>query len=124
MKSKFLPFPNFRAEEFQSPDEKGSGEQMQVDFLRQLQAARYLCVTPFRISSGYRSINHNRKVGGVRDSSHLYGWAADLQVRNNFERQEILTALIEVGFNRIGIGTNYIHVDNDPNKPINRIWLY
>lgn len=124
MKSKFLQFPNFRPEEFASSDEKGSGENMQIDFLALLQAARYLSVTPFVINSGYRSINHNRRVGGVSDSSHLYGWAADIRVRNNFERQDILTALIEVGFDRIGIGKNFIHVDCDPNKPINRIWLY
>ena len=35
---------------------------------------------PIRVSSGYRSPRLNKAVGGVSDSQHLYGLAADLVV--------------------------------------------
>jgi hypothetical protein len=31
---------------------------------------------------------------------------------------------MEAGFNRIGISSTFIHVDNDPSKPEDVIWLY
>jgi hypothetical protein len=31
---------------------------------------------------------------------------------------------MEAGFNRIGIAPTFIHVDNDPSKPEDVIWLY
>jgi len=35
---------------------------------------------PMTVNSGFRSIAHNRAVGGASDSMHLYGLAADLDV--------------------------------------------
>jgi zinc D-Ala-D-Ala carboxypeptidase len=35
---------------------------------------------PITVNSGFRSIAHNRSVGGASDSMHLYGHAADLNV--------------------------------------------
>jgi len=32
-------------------------------------------------SSGYRSLSHNKKVGGAKSSQHLYGQAADIKVK-------------------------------------------
>lgn len=120
----FSKYQNFSQKEFDSPDAAGSGALMKEDFIRQLQNARFLSVVPFRISSGYRTFSHNQKVGGAKASSHLYGYAADIKIFNNYERHEILKSLVEVGFSRIGIGKNFIHVDADPNKVINRIWTY
>lgn len=34
------------------------------------------------VSSGYRCPEHNKAVGGAKDSQHLYGKAADIVVRN------------------------------------------
>jgi peptidoglycan hydrolase-like protein with peptidoglycan-binding domain len=33
---------------------------------------------PTKVTSGYRDIKHNQKVGGARNSQHLYGNAADI----------------------------------------------
>jgi hypothetical protein len=36
----------------------------------------------------------------------------------------MLNALLEVGFNRIGIAGTFIHIDIDKNKSQNVIWTY
>jgi len=114
----------FKRSEFDSPDVKGSGDNMQYSFIEKLFAARSVSNTPFRITSGYRTKQHNKKVGGKNDSSHLKGVAADIQVNNSMERFNILYALILAGFTRIGIGANFIHVDNDKDKTQGVIWTY
>ena len=114
----------FKLSEFDSPDIIGSGESMDREFLSRLDQARSLADTPFKITSGVRSEAHNKKVGGVADSSHLLGYAADIACTNSSSRHKILKALLKVGFNRIGIASTFIHVDNDPGKPENVIWTY
>ena len=69
----------FKYEEFDSPDLPGSGSEfMCPDFLELLDFARGQSGIEFRISSGYRSREHNAKVGGKPESSHLVGKAADI----------------------------------------------
>lgn len=123
MSELFRPI-NFRLSEFDSPDLPGSGHDMKVPFLKQLDYARHIARIPFTITSGYRTDDWNRKVGGTKDSSHLRGYAADIACRNSADRHKIITSLLEVGFNRIGISSNFIHVDNDPNKPAHVVWTY
>lgn len=45
-----------------------------------LQTIRDALGKPINITSGYRCERLNNIVGGVRNSSHLKGWAADIQV--------------------------------------------
>ena len=63
----------FTLEEFASPDVPHSGEYMDADFLTMLDNARDLAGIPFKINSGYRTIEHNEKVGGRPNSSHIVG---------------------------------------------------
>lgn len=119
----------FTFEEFDSPDLPGSGEKyMDREFLQMLDEARGLCGLQFKITSGYRSKNHNLKVGGVSSSSHLVGRACDLVCTNTNKRYKIIAALLEAGFTRIGVAKTFIHVDNDDFdhgglKP-DAIWTY
>jgi len=119
----------FNFEEFDSPDAIGSGlpttdgGKMNIDFLQKLDEARGLASIPFVITSGYRTPQHNLDVGGRIGSSHVKGLAVDISCENSGYREMILTSLIKVGFTRIGIGKNFIHVDLDKDKP-NAIWLY
>jgi hypothetical protein len=62
-------------------------------------------------------------VGGVANSSHLVGKAADIAVGSGAERYIILNALIQAGFRRIGVAKTFIHCDNDESKP-NSVWTY
>ena len=119
----------FNFQEFDSPDEIGSGmptEQggkMNKEFLFKLDEARMLAGTPFRITSGYRTEAHNKKVKGVKGSSHTKGCAVDIAVNSGLQRSAIVCALAKVGFTRIGIATTFVHVDLDKEKQ-NSIWLY
>ena len=119
----------FNFDEFDSPDVLGSGlptadgGKMCIDFLHKLDEARSIANTPFKITSGYRSPAHNILVGGRVGSSHLKGCAADIAVKNSAERIAIIQGLIKAGFTRLGIASNFIHVDLDKNKP-SAIWLY
>ena len=120
---------NFKLEEFDSPDFKGSGKNMDADFMQLLDRARTEAGIPFKINSGYRPESHNRKVGGKhktdssKGSSHMYGLAADIGCTDSVTRQKIITALVKVGFTRAGIAQSFVHVDYDNSKP-NAIWLY
>ena len=114
----------FNIEEFDSPDEPGSGQYMDDEFLEMLDNARHLAGIPFIINSGYRTKAANRDAGGLKNSAHLDGFAADIRCNASRERMYIVGALLEAGFNRIGIGNGFIHVDNDPTKPEDCIWVY
>ena len=121
----------FRPEEFDCNCKKckdngeGSGIDMMDDyFLQMLDDARHKAGVPFRITSGYRCIAHNRAVGGVKDSAHTKGLAADIACSDSRTRGYIIGALFEAGFNRIGIHEHFIHVDDDPSKDADVVWLY
>lgn len=119
----------FNFHEFDSPDEIGSGMpidkggKMNKEFLFKLDEARMLAGTPFKITSGYRTERHNKKVGGVKGSSHTKGCAVDIAVNSGLQRSAIVCALAKVGFTRIGIAKTFVHVDLDKEKQ-NSIWLY
>lgn len=119
-----MNYIHFEIFEFDSPDKKGSGSLMNEHFLGMLDDARGIASVPFIITSGYRTPEHNKAVGGVENSSHMKGYAADISVMSGSQRWAIIDALIKVGFNRIGVGSNFIHVDNDPSKPENVMWTY
>ena len=114
----------FKHEEFASPDVPHSGSYMDDDFLTMLDNAREIAGIPFKINSGYRTIEHNYEVGGKPNSSHIVGKAADLSVKGSRQRWIITEALIQAGFNRIGIAKTFIHVDSDDTKDANVIWTY
>lgn len=111
------PFKYFSYAEFDSPDLEGSGEKMNFDFVNKLDKARDIAKIPFVINSGYRTLLHNKKVGGVENSSHTKGLAADIRTTNENEKKIIAKGLYEVGFIRLGFGQNFIHVDLDFSKP-------
>ena len=113
----------FSLSEFDSPDLPHSGINMDSSFLQMLDTARDKAGIPFKITSGYRTESHNAKVGGVSNSSHLRGYAADVAVSNGGERWIIIDSLIKAGFNRIGVAKGFIHVDNDPDQSP-AIWTY
>jgi zinc D-Ala-D-Ala carboxypeptidase len=115
---------HFKISEFDSPDEVGSGERMDDDVLQMIDKARELFGKPIHINSGVRTIAHNEKVGGSKLSSHLKGYAIDVSCDNSADRFRLIEILMLVGFNRLGIAKTFIHVDNDPDKSKNVIWVY
>jgi len=116
---------HFSSKEFASPDEQGSGKKMCPIFLTKLDTCREQAGISFKISSGYRTKEHNKKVGGVIDSAHteIPCKAVDIVAVNSRERFKILQSLIQNGFNRIGLGKGFIHVDSSE-KSQDVLWHY
>jgi len=102
-------------------------KKMDKDFLCLLDKARHIAQTPFKITSDYRSKKKNKAVGGSPDSAHLYGYAIDLACSNSIARSAIIRAALSVGITRIGVGSNFLHLDIADRyitKPANVIWTY
>ena len=123
-----MKFRNFSYDEFDSPLQEGRGQLVSDELISLLDHARDLAGVPFKITSGYRveaDIYRLKKAGYKvsAKSSHLKGLAADIACDNS-TRYNILDSLMKVGFNRIGIGSTFIHVDIDPDKPPFTIWTY
>ena len=118
----------FSLSEFNCPSLPDSGKNMDINFLYKLEHARELAGIPFKITSGYRTKEYNedllkRGYKASKNSSHLIGVAADIQVSSGSERYIILNALIRAGFKRIGVAKGFIHCDTDESKP-NSVWTY
>ena len=79
---------------------------------------------PISPTSSSRCTDHNHAVGGSRTSSHLFGVADDYPAESSRDKFEVVTAALEAGFNRIGIGKDFVHVDSDPDKSPDVIWEY
>jgi len=99
-------------------------DKMDKTFLLRLDEARERAGIPFVINSAYRTPEHNAKIGGKPNSSHLKGLAVDISVTNSRQRFIVLNALLEVGFTRIGIADTFLHVDLDNGKSKEVIWTY
>lgn len=88
-----------------------------------LDQMRDLAETPIFITCGYRTPEHNAEIGGVEDSEHTRGMAADLRCSDSVSRYKLVKAAIEVGFKRIEVADRHIHVGIDETKPQNVLWL-
>lgn len=118
---------HFKLSEFDSPDQMGSGKNMQVGFLLQLDSAREIAKMPFVVTSGYRTQAWHdylteRGLPTAKNSPHLVGCAADIAYKNLFELDKIVEAAYKSGIFQIGIGKNFVHLDNRNRKPT--IWFY
>lgn len=72
---------------------------------------------PVNINSGYRTNFHNNRIGGAKQSQHLYGTAADIYISG--VSPEDIAAYSETllsGTGGIGIYKNFVHVDVRRNK--------
>ena len=68
---------------------------------------------PIRVNSGYRCPKHNQAVGGVANSQHLRGEAADIQpvVGNEADLPQLARILISNGkFDQLILYPTFIHV--------------
>jgi uncharacterized protein YcbK (DUF882 family) len=119
-----MKFKYFTYGEFDSPDFVGSGKLVSDELISMLDVARKKYGKPIIPNSGYRTIEHNAKVGGKPNSSHLKGLAVDIKCTNSTDRFLLEGILREVGFTRIGIGNSFIHVDIDKEKTQKLLWTY
>jgi len=94
------------------------------NLLDHLNILRELLKRPLLITSGLRCEFWNEKEGGVPDSEHLVGDAADIQCTTSKERFDIVRFSWRAGFKRVGIGKTFIHLDVSPTKTPEVLWLY
>ena len=83
-----------------------------------LEGVRAVLGVPLQITSGYRCPAVNAAVGGVADSAHLSGWAADFvapQFGTPFEIVKKLTES-ELAFDKLIQEGGWVHVSFDPRK--------
>jgi uncharacterized protein YcbK (DUF882 family) len=110
---------NFWKSEFDSKD--GAKMPLRVlnnilDLARQLQVLRDYTGRRITVTSGYRSPEHNKKVGGVSNSQHLEGKAADIQVKGMRPMAvfRVIERLINDGKMKqggLGLYNNFVHYD-------------
>lgn len=87
-----------------------------IELADNLQILRDHLNKPINLTNGFRCITHNKSVGGVKNSQHILGKAADIKVKG-FSPNEIADAiehLMEEGkFKMGGVGryNTFTHVD-------------
>lgn len=108
----------FKPFEFDSPDARGSGEKnMNLEFVLKLDTMRDLIKRPLYITSGYRTSEYNKIVGGVENSAHLKGLAVDIRVLDSNLRFLIMYYAMQLGVRRIEDAAAHIHLDLDKTLP-------
>ena len=89
-----------------------------------LEATRAHFKRPIRVTSAYRCLKHNAKVGGAANSTHRTGQAADIQVSGI--TPELVRSYLDYTFGfLVGIGAakTFTHVDVNSRNP-GRRWTY
>lgn len=107
---------NFTVAEFASKD--GSRVVIINPMLPEyLQKARDHFDSPLIITSGYRTTAHNSKVGGVSNSNHVFGNAADVYIPG-VSVLDLYNYFCEIAGNscEIGIYNNFVHFAVQPKK--------
>lgn len=110
----------FTTEEFQCKCGCGFGskeEDIDPNLIDRLNIIRSLYGKAMVITSGARCEAYNKKVDGQPNSAHLphaqtkQCRAADISVSLGMSRFQFIEIAINVGFKRIGIASNFIHLD-------------
>ena len=114
----------FNESEFKACSPSCSLQDMKQHTMDKLDAARKLAGIPFVLNSAYRSQAWEKEKGRTGTGAHTAGCAVDIRCNASANRFKIVQACLLAGFTRIGIGKNYIHVDDDPTKPEQVIWHY
>ena len=80
-----------------------------------LQPLRDKIEKPIRISSGYRCLKLNEKVGGVPTSQHVQGQAADVKVED-MSSYEIAQTVLELylPFDQMILYPEFVHISISP----------
>lgn len=100
---------NFSLSEFECNCSQCSTVELDMNLIRLLEALRERLQAPIKVTSGYRCPAHNKAVGGVSNSQHVKGTAADIQV-SGYLPVEVAAAAEDL-FGGIGTYNNFTHLD-------------
>ena len=103
-------------------------ENLRALCLEVLQPLRDHLGKPVVVSSGYRCKDLNRNVGGVENSQHLKGEAADIKVRDREELIDVMRYIMdETDFDQLirekSGSTEWVHVSHKRNGNNRRLVL-
>lgn len=110
---------NFALEEFASPD----ADYFPIEVINNLQelannleVLRSRLGVALHVSSGWRTKEHNRRVGGAKDSQHLLGKAGDIwsEIYSPKEIHDMIDKLINAGAMQqggLGLYNTFVHYD-------------
>lgn len=105
---------NFVVSEFKCKD--GSDEVLiDPQLVEYLQMIRDHFGKSVKINSAYRTETHNARVGGVEDSRHVLGCAADIRIEG-VSPIEIARYAESLGIKGIGLYDSFVHVDTRAKK--------
>ena len=78
------------------------------------------------ITSGHRDPDHNKEVGGVENSEHTYNPAegVDIACNHGAVRWSLVNLALKLGFVRLGVGRDFLHLGIAVDKPQRVIWHY
>jgi uncharacterized protein YcbK (DUF882 family) len=110
---------NFSLHEFESADGTApNGDVLKnlTELAKNLEVLRKHLGQPIRVTSGFRSKEHNAKIGGAPASTHILGMAADIQVakikpEDVAKAIELLIANGKMKEGGLGIYRTWIHYD-------------
>jgi len=82
-------------------------------FLDLLDEIRERVGGPVELSCAYRCPNHNADVGGVTNSQHVLGTAADVLVPDGWSVDKLADLAVELGADGVGryYSNDFVHVD-------------
>ena len=113
----------FRLEEFDCTHTGTGGDNMDPEFLENLDRLREICGFPFRITSGWRDATHPYEAKKKKPGTHHQGIAADIAVSGSLDRLTLVREAIKMDcFHGIGIGKDFVHLDGRTTTPV--MWTY
>ncbi len=110
----------FTTEEFKCACQCGFGtsqEDIDENLIEYINIVRMLYGKPMVVTSGARCKAYNTRVGGLANSAHLphditgQCRAVDIHVKSGQERFELVSLALKVGFTRIGLAPDFLHLD-------------
>lgn len=110
---------HFKLEEFLSPNDPHKPTVQHAENLKDLcelvlEPLREALGRPIRITSGYRSPLHNKRIGGHPGSLHKTGLACDFAVKSDDEMVKVAAVASRIkAVGAIGLypGQGFVHVD-------------
>ncbi|MRJ09429.1 DUF882 domain-containing protein [Ornithobacterium rhinotracheale] len=110
---------DFDLKEFESHDGSTTPEFVLKNLqalAKNLQVLRDFLGKPVMVNSGYRSVAHNRRIGGKVNSQHLQGKAADIRVEG-ITPEKLASTIEKLIYNGkmkqggLGIYPTFVHYD-------------
>ena len=105
----------FDTKELASKDGQRSpfgAQQVRSELLFLLNRIRTAWGRPIIVNSAYRSPEHNRAVGGVENSYHVQGLAADIRPEHQEDLPELQDLCLELNSDGgVGLYDGFVHVD-------------